>query len=324
MILVTGASGLLGLHLIKNLSLQQQSVRALYNSRIPQLLPDTRAEQIEWLQCDILDITQLESCFENITQVYHCAAMVSYDERLHDLMMEVNAEGTANVVNLCIGRQVQKLLFVSSIAAVGKEDSGTLIHEKTIWNTTEYSLSQYAVSKQKAEMEVWRGIAEGLNAVIVNPGVILGEGDDAKSSTNLFKIVYDEFPYYTAGATAWVDVQDVVTAMTLLMNSDINSERFILSAGNFSFKEIFDRMAAAMRKKAPSRFAPLWLTGIVWRLSYLKSILTGHTATITKETARHAHEINRYDNTKFLKQFPAFQYHDISSTIRRVAAALYP
>lgn len=324
MILVTGASGLLGLHLIKKLSLQQQPIRALYNSNKPLLLPGTHADHIEWVQGDVLDITQLEGCFENITQVYHCAAVVSYDQRLHDTMMEINIEGTANIVNLCIEKKIQKLLFVSSIAALGKEDPNTFITEKTVWNTTEYSLSQYAVSKQKAEMEVWRGIAEGLPAVIVNPGVILGEGDHAKSSTNLFKIVYDQFPYYTAGATAWVDVQDVVEAMTMLMNSEVHSERYILSAGNFCFKEIFDMMARAMKKKPPSKFAPLWLTGIVWRLSYLKSVLTGRTATITKETARHAHEINRYDNTKFLKQFPAFYYRDMSHTISRVAAALYP
>lgn len=323
MILVTGASGLLGLHLIQTLSKQQSKVRALYKTKIPDPLPDTLASHIEWVQGDVLDIATLETCFENITHVYHCAAIVSYDARLRDDMMEINVEGTANVVNFCIGKNIEKLLFVSSISAIGKEDLNTLISEKTVWNTTDYLISQYAISKQKAEMEVWRGIAEGLNAVIVNPAVILGEGDASKSSTNLFQIVYDEFPYYTLGCTAWVDVKDVVKAMVLLMNSPVVNERYILSAGNFTYKEIFDQMAAAMQKKPPSKFASRWLTALVWRLSYLKSIFTGKTATITKETARNAHEVNQFDNKKFLLQFPDFTYQQIGQTVQRVSKVLF-
>ncbi len=323
MILVTGASGLVGLHLIQYLSAQQLKIRALYKTKIPALLPDTFSDFIEWVQCDILNISTLESCFENITHVYHCAAIVSYDPRMKDTMMEINAEGTAGIVNFCIEKEVEKLVYVSSIAAIGKEDAGTLITEKTIWNTAQYKISQYAVSKQKAEMEVWRGIAEGLNAVIINPAVILGEGNLSKSSTNLFKIVHDEFPYYTGGATAWVDVKDVIKALVILMNSPISGERFILSAGNYSYKEVFDKMAAAMHKKPPYKAASPFMTEVVWRMSYLKSVFTGKTATITKETARNAHEINQFDNRKFLNAIPGFSYQSIDDTIRRVVQALF-
>ncbi len=243
MILVTGASGLLGLHLIQNLSKQQLKVRALYKTKIPEFLPDTFADQIEWVQCDVLDIAGLETCFENITHVYHCAAIVSYDARLRDAMMEINVEGTANIVNFCIERNIEKLLFVSSISAIGKEDLNTLISEKTVWNTTDYLISQYAISKQKAEMEVWRGIAEGLDAVIVNPAVILGEGDASKSSTNLFQIVYDEFPYYTLGCTAWVDVKDVAQSMIALMESDHSAERYIINAENWPYHDLLVHVA---------------------------------------------------------------------------------
>lgn len=323
MILVTGASGLVGLHLVQHLSAQQQKVRALYKTKIPALLPGTLSVYIEWAQCDILDIDALEKCFEEITQVYHCAAIVSYDPRMKDAMMEINVEGTAGIVNFCVEKEIEKLVYVSSIAAIGKEDEGTLITEKTIWNTTQYKISQYAISKQKAEMEVWRGIAEGLNAVIVNPAVILGEGDLSKSSTNLFKIVYDEFPYYTKGATAWVDVKEVIKALVLLMNSPISGERFILSAGNYSYKEIFDKMAVAMHKKPPYKPASPFMTELVWRISYLKSVFTGKTATITKETARNAHEINQFDNRKFLNAMPGFSYQPIDDTIHRVVKSLF-
>ncbi len=324
MILVTGASGLVGLHLIKFLSTKHKEIRALYRSKIPDFLPGTLPEAIEWVQCDILDIQKLEDCFANITHVYHCAAIVSYDARMRDSMMEINIEGTANVVNLCIEKNIEKLVYVSSISAIGKENADTLISEKTIWSTTECTPTQYAISKQKAEMEVWRGIAEGLCAVIVNPSVILGEGDVNKSSTNLFQIVHDEFPYYTLGGTGWVDVKDVVSAMVLLMESNIEQERFILSAGNYTYKEIFDKMAIAMHKKGPSKFASRWMTEIVWRIAYLKSIVTGKTATITKETARNAHEINTFDQGKLLKILPNFKYENIDLTIQRVAGVLFP
>lgn len=324
MILVTGASGLVGLHLIQYLSMQRLQIVALYKSAIPVLLPHTNEEYITWLACDLLDIGALASCFESITHVYHCAALVTYDKRLQQSMMETNVTGTANVVNFCLENKIKKLVFVSSISAIGKEAPQTLISEKTLWNTTDYEVSQYAISKHHAEMEVWRGIAEGLCAVIINPAVILGEGNINKSSTHLFKIVHDEFSYYTSGATAWVDVKDVVKAMVLLMGSEIQNERFIISAGNYTYKEIFDRMAHAMGKKAPHIYANTWLTELVWRISYIKSLLTGTTATITKETARNAHEINQYDNQKFLKAFPAFRYHDMGESIIRIANALFP
>jgi nucleoside-diphosphate-sugar epimerase len=317
MILVTGASGLVGLHLIKQLSEENIPIRALYYSSIPKLLDNTIEKNIEWFQCDVLDIISLEKAFTSITQVYHCAAMVSYDQRLHEKMKEVNIEGTANVVNFSIEKNIKKLIHVSSIAAIGKEEDGSLITEKTEWIKNGYT-SSYSESKFYSEMEVFRGIGEGLNAAILNPAIILGEGNWDRSSSNLFKIVHDEFPYFTNGKTAWVDVKDVVKAMILLMHSEVNNERYILSAGNFSFKEIFTMMALSMNKKPPYRFAAKWMTALVWRLAFVKSILTGKVATITKETAHSAQQISNYDNSKFLKQFPNFSFEKIELTIDRI------
>ena len=317
MILVTGASGLVGLHLIKQLSEENIPIRALYYSSIPKLLHNTIEKNIEWFQCDVLDIISLEKAFTSITQVYHCAAMVSYDQRLHEKMKEVNIEGTANVVNFSIEKNIKKLIHVSSIAAIGKEEDGSLITEKTEWIKNGYT-SAYSESKFYSEMEVFRGIGEGLNAAILNPAIILGEGNWDRSSSNLFKIVHDEFPYFTNGKTAWVDVKDVVKAMILLMHSEVNNERYILSAGNFSFKEIFTMMALSMNKKPPYRFAAKWMTALVWRLAFVKSILTGKVATITKETAHSAQQISNYDNSKFLKQFPNFSFEKIELTIDRI------
>jgi nucleoside-diphosphate-sugar epimerase len=159
MILVTGASGLVGLHLIKQLSERDIPIRALYYSSIPKFLDNTIEKNIEWFQCDVLDIISLEKAFASITQVYHCAAMVSYDQRLHDKMKEVNIEGTANVVNFSIEKNIQKFIHVSSIAAIGKEDDGGLITEKTEW-IKDKNISAYSESKFFSEMEVFRGIGE--------------------------------------------------------------------------------------------------------------------------------------------------------------------
>jgi nucleoside-diphosphate-sugar epimerase len=169
-------------------------------------------------------------------------------------------------------------------------------------------------------MEVWRGIAEGLNAAIVNPSIILGEGNWDKSSTNLFKIVHKEFPFYTKGATGWVDVKDVVNLMKMLMESTITAERFILNGGNHSFKDVFTWMALAMNKKPPHKLATPWMTEIVWRLQYIKSKLTGHVATITKETAKSALEVKSYDNSKVKKAFTSYQFSSIENTIYRIAS----
>jgi nucleoside-diphosphate-sugar epimerase len=321
MVLVTGASGLVGLHLIKQLSIEGYSVRALYHSNLTKTLPETVDNQIEWVNCDILNVNQLDEAFKGIRTVYHCAAIVSYDPRYAERMMEINVEGTANVINIALEHQVDKLVYMSSIASLGNETYPTLVTEKSEWDTNEPH-SQYAISKQKAEMEVWRGIAEGLNAVIVNPAIILGEGDWEKSSTNLFQLVYNEFPYYTSGETAWVDVKDVVNIMMILMNSTISGEQFILSAGNYSYQTIFTQMALAMNKKPPHKKASKWMTELVWRFSYLKSLITNKQATISKETARASQEIKHYSNEKLKIILENYSYNSIENTIQRVTKTL--
>jgi nucleoside-diphosphate-sugar epimerase len=317
MVLVTGASGLVGLHLIKQLSIEGYSVRALYHSNLTKTLPETVDNQIEWVNCDILNVNQLDEAFKGIRTVYHCAAIVSYDPRYAERMMEINVEGTANVINIALEHQVDKLVYMSSIASLGNETYPTLVAEKSEWDTNEPH-SQYAISKQKAEMEVWRGIAEGLNAVIVNPAIILGEGDWEKSSTNLFQLVYNEFPYYTSGETAWVDVKDVVNIMMILMNSTISGEQFILSTGNYSYQYIFTQMALAMNKKPPYKKASKWMTELVWRFSYLKSLITNKQATISKETARASQEIKHYSNKHVLSKIDNFAFANIEETVKRV------
>lgn len=321
MVLITGASGLLGLHLLRVLSAAGTPVRAMYRSREADLLPGSVSDNIEWVQGDVLDHAALDAALQGVEQVYHAAAVVSYDARDRDLLMEVNAKGTARVVDACLALGVKKLLFVSSISTLGDEPWPGLIAEETP-RREEGKRTAYAQSKYRAEMEVWRGMAEGLQAVIVNPSVMLGEGDWARSSTALFRIVHDEFPFYTTGRTGWVDVRDVARACVMLMNSEVHGERFVLNAENLAYREVFTLMAMAMGKNPPRYEAKPWMAALVWRWQVLRGWLTGRRATITRETVRTAQEQKGYSAEKFLHAFPGFQWTTMQALIGRVCGKI--
>ena len=318
MILVTGASGLLGSHLIIQLIQKGYNVRALYRSQVPNFKD---AEKVEWIKGDILDITALEEAIIGVTEVYHCAAIVSFNPKNKAKLFQTNVDGTANIVNCCIEAGVKKLLFVSSVAALGRIREGELINESMHW-TPETSNSEYGKSKYLAETEVWRGISEGLNGVIVNPVIILGAGDWEKGSSELFKSAYDEFPWYTTGSSGFVDVLDVVQAMILLMESPISGERFILSAENKGYKEVFSLMAQFFNKQPPKRKVTKWIAALVWRIEAIKGRITGKDPLLTKETAATAQASVGFNNTKFLNQFPGFTYQKIEHSIERICKEL--
>jgi dihydroflavonol-4-reductase len=319
LILVTGASGFLGQHLLEALAQQPLPVIGLYNSR----KPDVHYPNLSWKQCDLLDIFAVEEAMRGITFVYHCAAIVSFDSRLRDKIIQENTSATANVVNAALEAGVEKLIHVSSVAALGRTPIQSIessISEETHWEESKAN-SAYAESKFQSEMEVWRAMAEGLNAAIVNPGIILGEGDWTKGSAKLMQIVYDEFPWFTEGINSWVDVKDVVAALVLLMNSDISEERYIISGGNFSYKEVFTLMAEALHRRPPFKQASPLMTEIVWRAEVFKSRIAGKETTITRESARTAQSKYYYNNEKFLGQFPQFTYHNLEHTVKRMADA---
>lgn len=314
MVLVTGASGFLGQHLIRYLSASGQRARALYHTHPPteelKKLPG-----ITWSRCDLLDIFDVEEAMLGISDIYHCAAIVSFDPRKREKMLHFNPESTANIINQAIMQDIRKLVYVSSIAALGRAAEGKKeINEEAEWTESKYN-SAYALSKYLSEMEVWRGIGEGLNAVIVNPGIILGPGNGHDLSAQLMKIVYREFPFYTKGVTSWVDAADVVKSLVLLMNADVEAERFIISGGNFSYREIFTLMAQALNKRPPRIAAGPVMTSIGWRLG----ALLGKNALITRETANNGNSMFYYNNQKLLGLFPGFSYTSMPDSINLMA-----
>lgn len=320
MILVTGASGFVGQHLVRQLSAQGKTVRALYRNTPPdaalQSLPG-----ISWQQADLLDIYEVAAVMNGISDLYHCAAIVSFDPARKEEMMHQNVECTTNLVNAALEQGIRKFLYVSSIASLGRSEGDTMsINEDTEWEESNRN-SVYSISKYQAEMEVWRGIAEGLEAVMINPGIILGEGNWSKGSAKLMQVVAGEFPFYTQGVNSFVDVMDVVSIMITLMESPIHTERFIVSAGNFEYRDIFTQMAIALGKKPPSIKASPLLTSLVARWTVLKSRFTGTEPTITPETARNAQTRCYYNNEKLLNTLTGFRYRPIAETIQRMAAA---
>ena len=320
MILVTGATGFLGSELAKQLVQQGQTIRCTKRSSsvIPKLLIPYQ-NQIEWVDADMIDIFALEDALGGITQVYHCAAWVSLKQADKQPMIRNNVTGTANLVNLCTQYGI-RLVHVSSIAAIGTALPGELITENNhLEETTEND--GYAISKLESEMEVWRGIAEGLNAVIVNPSLIVGASAGTNGSGQLFETVRKGLKFYTAGTSGFVDVDDVAKCMILLMNSNIQAERYIISAENISFKDATADIANGFGIKPPAILAKPWMMELAWRGAALAAVITGKSPAIDKISAQTASQIRNYDNSK-IKAAIGIEFKSISETIKEVCAAL--
>lgn len=299
MILVTGATGFLGSVLTRQLIQQGRQVRALKreHSVIPAFLQNQ--PNLEWVNGDILDLLSLEDALEGISQVYHTAAIVSFDPRDKNRMLNGNVEGTANLVNLSLEKGDVRLLHVSSVAALGKAKEGQLITEENYFESEK--ASSYSLSKHLSEMEVWRGIAEGLDAVIVNPSIIIGKESGTKGSGALFSTVKKGLNYYPSGSCGLVGVEDVATAMTQLMASGISEERFILNGENWTYKQLFQQIAKEFGLKAPHKPVANWQLLLAARTAHLIGKLSGKRFGLSVETARSATKSSAFSNEKILK-----------------------
>lgn len=313
--LITGSSGLLGAYLIRELLKRDESIVALYRSAIPAILTEEERSRVKWVKGDILDVVILEELMQECKHVYHCAGLVSFNPSRRQELFKINVEGTANVVNAALVTGVEKLVHVSSVAAIGRKRNNQTVHEGLKWDDNA-NPSYYGKTKYMGELEVWRGIAEGLNAVMVNPVIILGYGDWNQGSSATFRNAYNEFPWYTEGVSGFVDAEDVARAMALLMDSSITAERFILSAENLPYRTIFTEMALAFGKKPPHRKVSAWMAELVWRIERWKSFFTGKDPLLTKETAETARQVVHFDNSKILQALPGFTFKPVKETIR--------
>ena len=327
MIFVTGGTGLLGSHLLYSLTSKGNKIRAIYRdkSKINQVqklfdfynAPKTQFQNIEWVECDVLDIATLDEVMQSVEEVYHCAAMVSFRKRDYSLMLKTNRGGTANVVNCALTNGVKRFCHVSSTAAVGKTYNETgvgYVVETNKWDP-EDNHSGYAITKYLSENEVWRGIEEGLNAVIINPSVIIGPGNWNESSLSIFKTLSNGLQFYTEGANAFVDVRDVVKVIkALVSNPSAYGQRFLCTGSNVTFKQLFNEACVHMNRKPPRFLAGKFLSGLAWRISAILSLFIGK-QTVTKDSARSAQAIVRYDSKK-LSSYLSFEFTEFKETVR--------
>ena len=326
MILVTGGTGLVGSHLLFELTKSHQKIRAIYRTKktVEKVKTvfgyytnniDEYFNRIEWLEADLNDIPKLTEAFKDVTHVYHSAALISFDPNDYYKLRETNISGTANIVNLSIINSIQKLCYVSSVATMGYDS--VKISEETAWNS-EDSQSVYAITKYEAEMEVWRGIQEGVPSVIVNPGVILGPGFFRTGSGGLFKRVHKGLNYVTKGVAGYVGVEDVIKSMVLLMNNDCTNERYIIVAENLSFLDFTTLISNAFKLTPPKKIASKWMLSFAWRLDWLKHKLTGKKRRLTKNLSKTLITKSHYSSDKILMTKAGLKFKPISKVVSEV------
>ncbi len=319
MILVTGATGLVGSTLVKSLVEKGFRVRAMKReqAKIPKIL-FTHADQIEWVNADLLDYFSIEDAMQGCNQVYHCAAFVSFQPQDEKLIWKVNVEGTRHMVNAALALNIEKFLHVSSIASLGDVKLGNSIDEKSKW-VFHSQLSTYSISKFESEREVWRGITEGLNAIIVNPSIILGFDEFGNGSMSFIKYVEKGYPFYTDGSSGFVWVDDVVSAMIKLMESDISFEKFIISSENLTYKKLFELIAKYLQVKAPNWKAPYWLMMLVFYVQSIFTIFSKSHSLLTKYTLRSSSKKHVINNQK-LKEAINFEYTSIDDCLATIVS----
>jgi len=297
-ILITGGTGVLGIYIVEALLADGfENIEVFSRGGSNNSLSFADHPNVTFTRGDIAELHPLTEAIDRSDYIIHAAAIVSFHPKKFDLMHSTNVEGTTNVVNLALDANVNKLIHISSIAAIGRSEKSGTISESTTWSNSKYN-SYYGITKYLAEQEVWRAHHEGLNMVIINPSLIMGGKTWDQSSLQIFKKVYDTLPYYTTGSTGIVDVQDLAQMTLFLLKSDINGERYIASGGNISYKDLFQKMASFMGRKAPQKSAPNWIMSIFWRLERVRSFLSGKEPIITRETIRSSSHTSKYDNQK--------------------------
>lgn len=332
MIIVTGATGLVGSHLIYELIKSGNRVKAIkrqssntdivrkifsyYSSNYQALF-----EKIEWINADLLNYQSLLEAMADCEYVYHAAALVSFAPVDKQIMLKTNITGTANIVNACIEKKIKKLCYVSSIAALGRTNNGDPITEETKWQDSE-NVSTYSKSKYLSEQEVWRGINEGLDAVIVNPTVILGPGNWEAGSPALFNTVWKGLKFFTTGITGFVDVRDVTAIMIRLMNMSTETQRYLINSENYCYQDLLSAIAEGLEKPEPKFRASRLIAEIAWRMECIRCKFTHRKPLITKETTTSARKKNTYSNEKIINLF-SYKFISVKDSIKFTAEILF-
>jgi nucleoside-diphosphate-sugar epimerase len=323
-VFVTGGTGLLGSHLIYKLISSGEKVRAIHrktsNREILEKVisyykgdKDKLMKLVEWVECDICDYEMLEKVMNGAEIVYHCAAAVSFENRNKDYVLDNNIKGTSNIVKACFANKIRKICHVSSNAALGDYDGESMVNETHRWDEEGYR-SPYGTSKYLSEQEVWKGIRSGLNAVIVNPTIILGPGGWNRGSSAFFPKIYSGLLFFTSGTNGYIDVNDVVNAMIILTKSDISGERFIVNAENLDYGRFFTMIAKSLKVRRPLIKVSKALSYLALPLISVLETLTKGKTTLTKEMLKVAWSKITYDNSKLIR-YTGFSFTPIEKSV---------
>lgn len=320
-IFITGATGFIGSYITRYLTEQEyKQIFCLVRVNSDRSLLEDAIPSINWLTGDLQDFVLLDEYISTMDIVIHAAALVSFDPNDKKMLEEINVQGTATLVNLSLAHKIEKFIYISSISSLGRTDAGNEIDERSSWKDSPDN-SNYAISKYKGELEVWRGMEEGLNACILNPGIVLGAGKWGKSSTRLFDYIYNGGRFISQGINSFVDVRDVAIICEKALTLDIRHDRFILSAENSSYKDIFQKIALNLNKSIPNIQIPFWMGGIIWRMFKIWAAYSGSKPLITKETYRTSNRSYYYVNRKSVKLFK-HKYIPIDKTIQETSEIL--
>jgi dihydroflavonol-4-reductase len=315
MIFLTGASGLVGNFICRKLIEEGRKVKALKRASSDLSALQDIHDQVEWVEGDILDLISLQEAMEGCEAVVHCAGMVSYHKKDADQLYRINAEGTANVVNTALRQHIKQFVHMSSVAAIGRSAKLRKIDEKFNWADADEHTA-YGQSKHQAELEALRGGVEGMNVVVLNPALVLGPGPWDQSSMQVFKYVYEEKPFYTAGCMNYIDARDLANITSAALLGKLKSgERYIVSAGTISYKQFFELAAAGMKKNPPSIKVNSYLLKAAYFVELLRAKVSGKSPLITKETVKLARQQLIFNNSK-IQQTLDYQFIPLTETVQ--------
>lgn len=328
MILVTGGTGLVGSHLLYQLTQQNEPIRAIYRNKntltkVAQVFgyytdtPEQQLKKIEWVQADINDLPALEIAFEEITTVFHCAAFISFEPKHWKQLQKINIEGTANIVNISIDNKIKKIVYVSSIAAVSPATGSNIAVETNPWINTDVTV--YARSKYLAELEIWRAVQEGVPVAVLNPGIIIGPGFWTSGSGKLFTTAAKSIRYAPPSGTGFITANDVAKLLLKLQNTSHVNQRFIAVSENISYQKVLTCIAEALKTKAPKKVLTSWQLQLLWRADWLWCLLTKRKRTLSKNNATGLLKTTIYDNSK-AKELLSFTFEPIVPALQRTAA----
>ncbi|HSZ24335.1 MAG TPA: SDR family NAD(P)-dependent oxidoreductase [Cytophagaceae bacterium] len=320
MIFITGCNGLVGSFIARKLIHQGEKIVALKRKNSDLSLIKDIESFIEWFEGDIADTEMVNEAMKQCDTVIHAAAIISFAPRNRDKMYQVNVEGTANIVNASLHNNIKRFCYISSIAALGRKKGEFTINENALWEDSEMN-THYAKSKYLGELEVWRGIEEGLPAFIVNPSVILGPGNWHNGSTKIFNYVFKKNKFYTNGCINYVDVSDVASIIVELLNKNIFGERYILNAGRVSYKELFSTIASSFKIKEPNLEVKKNLAEFFWRIERIRTLFSNSEPILTKETVKLSGFSFEYQNEK-IRELLGYEFSSLQSTSDRTCKEL--